>query len=190
MPWYVFLGDLDFPRPDGNLAAFGHGIAGIDGQINQGLFEHGWIRQNGQRFVGEVAPDGDAFSQHRPEHVANIGGDDIKVLCFALHDLLTAESQHLADEFGRPLDAGGDLVEGLDRIVVQGRIVQQQRAVALNDGENIVEAVGHASGHLADGGEALLTHGHFLAFDECLLRLFAFGHFALQTFGPFVDELE
>jgi hypothetical protein len=43
---------------------------------------------------------------------------------------------------------------------------------------------------LADGGEAFLAQGQFLAVLQGLLRFLSPGHFLLKTLGPNVDEIE
>ena len=69
-------------------------------------------------------------------------------------------------------------------------IVQEQRGMALNDGEDVVELVGDAGGHLSDRRQAFLAHHDFLAFHQGFLGLFAFVDLLLQTLGPFIHQLE
>ena len=186
----VLLGQHDLTGRNHQLAPVGHRVAGVDRQIDHDLFNHRHVGQHEQRVWRQIAAHHNASSQQRPKHLRDVRRHRVQIQHLRLHHLFAAERQHLPDQFGRPLHAGNNLGERLHGILVQLGVVQQQRGVALDDSQDVVELMRHPRGHLAHRRQPFLAQDDFLAFHQGLLRLFAFRHLLLQILGPFINQSE
>ena len=102
------------------------------------------------------------LAQKPSQHVGHVADDFIHVQSLGLDELAAAEGEQLPRQAGGALGGLGDLLRGARRRFLQsGR--HQQRGVAVNDGEDVVEIVRDAAGKLADGL-------HFLRLAQLLLQ--------------------
>ena len=90
------------------------------------------------------------LAQQPAEHVGHVADDFVHVQPLGLDELAAAEGEQLPREAGGALGGLRDLLRGTRRGVVEVRR-RQQRGVAVNDGEDVVEIVRDAAGELADG---------------------------------------
>ncbi len=113
------------------------------------------------------------LAQNPSEHVGHVADDFVHVQALGLDDLAAAEGEQLAGQPGRALGGLRDLLRG-----TRGRVIQlghrQQRGVAVNDGEDVVEIVRDAAGKLADGL-------HFLRLAQLFLQPSLRGDIAEQA---------
>ena len=133
------------------------------------MFELAAIRFHARQVGTEIQHHRDILSDEAPEHGPHVDYDGVQIQERRLDDLLPAECQQLARQ-PRTADAG---LLNLRHVrlagVVDGEIIQQQIAVPENDGQQIVEVVGHAAGESSDGL-------HLLRLLIPLLQRAAFGH--------------
>ncbi len=97
----------------------------------------------------------DVLADQPPEHAFGIAHHRIQVQREGTYDLLAAEGQQLTGEAGGVFPGFADLqnvfAEGIERT----QAVRQQRGVSVDDHENVVEIVGHATGQPADAFQFL-----------------------------------
>ena len=85
------------------------------------------------------------------EHFGEIADDVVQVEGLKLNILFPSESEQLAGQIGGAFGGVGDLSETLAVFLLEMTFVRQhQLSVAVNDGEEIVEIMGDASGELAN----------------------------------------
>src|ERR1019366_3017126 len=146
------------------LAAFGHGIFGIDDQVHDDLLQLAGIGAGVSGLGGEPRHQFDVFADQGPQQALHVADDGVDVDYLEFEELLAAERQQLASE-GR--GAVGCLLDGLD-LLVHGaalfQLLQQDLGVSVNDHQKVVEVVGDAAGEAADGI-------HFLRLAKLLFEL-------------------
>ena len=155
--------ERDIVGHDGEPAAFGHGVAGVDGQVQDHLLHLPRIDLDRFQCRGEDGGQQDVVADQAAQHLLRVAHSDVEVEDLRLHRLLAAERQQLA---GQRLGALARLANLADQFL--GRFVkrltaQQDFAVAEDDGEEIVEIVSDAAGELAE-------QLHFLGDEELLLQ--------------------
>ena len=166
--WAVDLACLDPQR-----AAAGHGIAGVDGEVEQGEFKLVGVDAGGRKIWREGNVDVDRRPERAREHVAHPfeqGGNGDRS---RLEILATGEGEQALDESrgaARRLQAAVDQPLGAGII---GEAAAEQVEIADHRGEKIVEIMRHPAGQLAERLE--------------LLRLVELGHGTLMLAGAFVD---
>jgi len=156
-----------FGREDGvfaaqrESAAVGHGVAGVDGEVEEDLVDLGGVGLDGPEVGGDVVVEGDRFR----EGFLNERGDVAEEV-FDLDDAVAAvgavgEAEDLADEGGA---AFGAFFEGGDEADVVGirRVVTQHGSGEEHGREDVVEVVGDAGGEHAEAFEALGAEELFL----------------------------
>ena len=151
---------------EGEASALGHGIAGVDGEVDEDLFDLAAVGADVDVVGVELGLEDDVLAEEGAKEVVEVVDDLVEVEDFGLDDLLAAEGEELACEgagaCGGAEDFGGF---GLGAGGLFGEVVVEDFAVAADGGEEVVEVVGDAAGEEADGL-------HFLGLEELL---FAFG---------------
>ena len=92
------------------LAAVGHRVPGIDGKIQEDLFDHARVGLHEGRLLLVIAIQPDVFGNDAPQHFDHVLDQIIHHERLGLHDLLAAEDQQLASQGGSPLGGGEDLL--------------------------------------------------------------------------------
>ncbi|MNS68183.1 hypothetical protein D3C72_1014570 [compost metagenome] len=137
--------------------ALGHGVARVDGDVQQRRFELARVGAHGGAGVVGVDLDLDALVERAAQHVGERVQHLPHVDRVGLQHLAPREGQQLARELGAaPAGARGGGHELL-RVAV-GRELRQlfeHLQVALDDGEQVVEVVRDAAGELAHALQAL-----------------------------------
>jgi hypothetical protein len=132
------------------LAAPRHGIAGVNGKVEQNLLHHtgiGFDHGGGQAVIQSQRH---ILAQHPAQHIAHVADDFVHVQSFGLDKLAAAESEQLAGQTGGAFSGLADLLGGARRQIVE--VVRlEQRGMAMNHREDIVEIMRHTAGQLADG---------------------------------------
>ena len=89
----VIFVDFRRERAEDELAAVGHGVAGIGGQVRYELFHHAHVGQD-RREVGRiVALQRDLFAEQTVQRVRDTGNDLVQIENPRLHDLASAKCQ-------------------------------------------------------------------------------------------------
>src|SRR6187549_2678471 len=89
---------LDVVSFEGDRAARRHGVAGIDGQVNQDLLNLNRVGHDGvQVAVGNDA-EVNVLSNEPAQHFRSVGENFVQVEQLGLKNLATAERQHLPSE--------------------------------------------------------------------------------------------
>jgi hypothetical protein len=143
--------NMDGGGADQELAAFGHGVAGVDGQVDQNLLQHPRIGLDGWEARGKIHAQGNILAQNAAEHFADLVDDLVQVGHLQMEFVLAAEGQQLARQVAGPPGGLGDFLEGVGRFVARRRIGHEHARMAADDGEKVVEIVGDAAGQLPDG---------------------------------------
>ena len=106
----------------------------------------------------------DVLAEQPSEHLRHAADHAVEVERARVDNLLAAKSEQLAREAGGALGGLLDLVGGGERLRIERRQAEQ-RGVAEDDGEDVVEIVRDAAGELADGL-------HFLRLAELFFEAF------------------
>jgi hypothetical protein len=151
---------------DGELAALGHGVAGVDRQVEQHLLDVAGVGLDRPQLRVGHGDQLDVLADDAAEHPVHVRHHGPQVEDLRLHDGLAAEGQELAGQGRGPVPGGGHLPDQLAAGVTGREAAQQQFAVAVDDGEEVVEVVGDAAGQPAD-------RLHLLRLAELLFELVA-----------------
>lgn len=142
-------------------AALRHGVAGVDGEVQEDLMNLGGVRLDGPEIGRDVVVENDRF---RKSFLDERG--DVAQEVFDLDDAMTAigavsEAEDLADESGA---AFGAFLESGDHadIAGVGRVVAQHGGREEHGREDVVEVVRDAGGEHAEAFEALGAEELFL----------------------------
>ncbi len=154
-------------RLDGQVPARRHGIPGIQGEVEDRIFQLVGVGP-GQRQIGrEAQRHGDALAQRAGEHVLH--GDQRRVHVHRLHlqGLAAAKGEEALGEARGPLGGGQRQFHIAVRLgdAPGGDAGAQQFQRAHDAGEHIVEVVGDAAGQLAH-------RFHLLRLEQGLAGLF------------------
>ena len=134
-----------------DVATFGHGLDGVDGQVYQHLLQLGRVSLDGGNGIVEVANDGDAVfltTGFRKEQVFPDEIVQIDRLCFQGH--LPAEKHEFFDDFPgvkSPLDDIIQVFLHLFRNVIH---FESQLSETENPGQRFIQFVGNPCGQLTD----------------------------------------
>lgn len=128
-----------------------HGIACIDDQIHDDLFDLTWVRFDRKDFSVEAAGKNNIFADKPAHERFDIVGQLIQIEHLRFQHLLPAEGQELLRQHSGPFPAGLDLLEMIAQLLVEPVARQSQFTVAVNDREKIVKVVGNAAGQPPDG---------------------------------------
>jgi hypothetical protein len=93
MAFDIKVVDLGEGRGDGEGAAAGHGIAGVDRQVDEDLFHHAGIGMNRRQFLHQDAVKGDLFPDERANDFRQVVNDIIQVEQLRLHHLFSTEHE-------------------------------------------------------------------------------------------------
>ena len=149
-------------------AAVGHGIAGVDGQVEQNLAQPRRVRIDKKLLRLPRGDNLDVLRQETPQQLHFFHQQRAQINCPLLQRPAAAEVKDLTDQLGGLLHLLHDRGKaGLIPCVEAGRPAQQL-TVEENDTHQVVEVMGNARGELADRGEPLLAA--VLALHQPLLR--------------------
>lgn len=143
-------------RAEGQLAPVQHGIARMNGEIDDQSFQLAAVCADVAR---KVRGGGDSFDgvAHEPANQReDLLQDDVEVQRFRCSNIFTADSKELVGEADGAFGALNDLLDIFLQGMFAGETGTDQAAVAGNDGEEVVEVVCDATGEASDGF-------HFLA---------------------------
>ena len=142
--------ELRVPRLDGEFAARGHRVAGIDGEVQNHLLDLARVRNDLPHVIREHAHQVDVLADEAPQHLFHPRDDAIRLEHPRLQHLLAAKREELARERLRPARRRADLFDRLPFGVAVGEALLEQFGVAGDGGEHVVEIVGDAASELPD----------------------------------------
>nr|GEU28229.1 hypothetical protein [Tanacetum cinerariifolium] len=144
----VEQGIVDF---DGEPAGAFHGVARIDGQVQDRVFHLGHVDGSAPQAAGHHGLDFHFGAQRAAQHVFHAVEQAADLDHLGRQRLAPGERQQVAGQAGAALDAGQRIVEpALD----VGPVVHQRRdqlQITRDNLQQIIEIVRHAAGQLADG---------------------------------------
>ncbi len=159
-PWVVIA---DIGSFEGQLAAFGHRIAGVDRKVEHGELDPGRVGHGGPEIGGEMGRGTDGPAKravekvgHAREHAVEIGRAPIQLL-------LAREGEELVGEPGPALRGLHGVVQEAQDALVRD-LARRELDRPHHGRQQVVEIVRDAAGELAD-------RLHFPALRELLLGL-------------------
>ncbi len=158
----------------GQLAALGHGIAGIDRQVEHHLLELVRIDHGGPQAAGDHGFDLDVLADGLAQQLVEIAQQPAEVGRLRPQRLAAGKGQQLARQLGTAFDCRAGSIDALGRAAVLLHQRLQQLQIAGDHLQHVVEIMGHAARELADGLE--------------LLRLVQRLPAQLQLAGAFLDQ--
>ena len=148
---------------DAEAAAVGHRVAGVDGQVEEGVLELVGVHQGVEFLGGQVEPHGDALGEGARQQRGHVMHQGAHLDGARGEGLLAREGEQAADQLGAAAGRRQGRVEVVLEALVGRELVPQRGQVAGDDGEQVVEVVGEAAGELADGFHLLGLDQHRLA---------------------------
>ncbi len=155
--------DGDVGGVDGEFAAGGHGVAGVDGEVDQNLFELAGVGSDRPQPGGGGDDQVDVLAEGAAQQVLEAGGDVVEVEDLWVRDVAAGEDQQLAGEPRGALGCAADLLDvgehGLQPLVAAahpgGDVFGDELGVAADDIEQVVEVVRDAADELAEAFQPL-----------------------------------
>ena len=141
----VALVQLYVGRFNGQRAALRHGVARIHHQVHQHLFDLSRIRAHHSQVRPQRQLQIDILADQPPQHRGQARHQLIQVQHPGLQDLRPAVSQQLLGQRCRALAGLQDLLRRVMIRIARLQRVQDQLAVARDDGQQIIEIVRHAA---------------------------------------------
>ena len=90
-----FLAEQDVGGFNGQPPAVGHGVAGVNSQVDDDLFELGRVHFYGPQGRCQAGVQFDVFADDAPQHLAHGGDDGVAVEHFGLDDLFAKRERVL-----------------------------------------------------------------------------------------------
>ena len=144
-----------------------HGVAGVDGKVDQDLLDLARIRLDHGGTLGGNGQEIHVLADQASEHIVQPFHQGIHVEDPWLERLLAAEGEELPRQRGGPLGAAVDLGQAPGNGVVGVQAALQHLAVAPLHHQDVVEIMGHSAGQPADGL-------HLLRLQKLRLEVFPF----------------
>ena len=157
---------IDVRRSQGELAALGHGVAGVDHQVHDDLLDLSRVGLDPAERLPLHGGHLDVLSDHAAEHLVEVREEGVEIQHPGLDHLLPAEREELARQGGGALGRLLDLIDlGAHRVAL-GQALGDQLPVPGDDVQQIIEVVGDPARQPADGF-------HLLRLPKLLLELLA-----------------
>ena len=155
----VFLIQGNIGGLDGQLAALWHGVAGVDGQVDDYLLDLTRIGLDPPQSFHGRRIEVDVFTDDTAQHLVHVIDQLVQVDDLRLDNLLAAEGQKLAGEIGGFFGCGLNFVHRFKKRIVASQIHLSQGSIAGDAGQQVVEVVGDAARQAAH-------RFHLLGLDE------------------------
>ena len=145
--------------PDGQRAAAEHGVACVDGEVNDDLIELAGIDPHRTQFAPVLDIELNGLADEPVQQVGKLRQRLGDVQDDRLQGLFARKRKQLAHQVDGAVDVLLDLHDVGKRGIVGPVALQQEVAEPNHGGQQVVEVVGHAAGQLPDGL-------HLLGLDE------------------------
>src|SRR5690606_33834231 len=157
-----------------NAACLGNGVAGVDGQVEQAQLQQAGVDPYRRQVRCDIAGQLDVVVQALAQQLQGVLQGRAGLDQLRLQRLPPGEVEQPAGDAGATVDgrANGFQLTQQPRI---GGLPGAQVGGAANDGQQVVEIVGQATGELAQRLELLCLHQLFARLVEALLGLAALG---------------
>ena len=169
--------ELHVLRFNRELAAVGHGVPRVDGEVQDDLFQLARIGLDGHEIGCQPGAQLHILPEKPPQQLVHVGDHLVGIQRRRGDDLLAAEGQELAGEVRRPQRGLPDLLEFFARWNTWCQAVQHEVGGAEDGREQVVEVVGHSPREPAD-------RLHLLRLVELLFQLLA-----LRDVEPGAEDL-
>ncbi len=146
-------------RPEQEQPSAGHGVPGVDGEVEHHLLDLPGVGENGRQVASELRPQLDVLTDGAAEHLLHGLDDLVEIEGLGVDNLPPPEDQQLAGEGGRPFGRNQDLVDVLRQGGVVGHLLRHEPPVAQDEGQDVVEVVGDPTGELTEDLEPLRLAG-------------------------------
>ena len=163
---------------DADAAALGHGIAGIDAEIEQRQLELVLVGHHRGQAGGEIRFDLRARSERACQQVGHAGDQLGQLQRLDIELLAAGEGQHALGQGGAAPRALHGIVHQARQLGVIGQPLPQQLQAAQDRHQQIVEIMRDAAGELADRIHLLRLEQRLAGALQRLLGVFAFGDVA------------
>ena len=153
--WLHGFGQQEVRRRHFERAAIRHGIAGVDGEVEQHLLDLAGIDLDAPQIGRQRADELDVLADDAPEHVLERQHRHVEVEHLRHQHLTAAEGQQLARQRGGAIGGALDaLQQPPPRRMVQA-FGAERLGVAADHLQQVVEVVGHAAGQPAERADLL-----------------------------------
>ena len=147
--------ELDVVDRDLEPPAVRHRVVRVHREVHDHLLELAGIRADrGRRRCGQQL-ELDVLAEQPLQQRSDRGEDLVQIDRTGLQHLAPAEREQLVGELSRALGRTADLAEVVGERRIAVRALQQQRGVAADRGQQVVEVVRDAAGEAADALELL-----------------------------------
>jgi hypothetical protein len=153
---------VDVAGLDDQPAASGHGVAGVDGQVDQDLLDMTLVSQDVSQVGGEAGDQLDVLAERPLQQLEDVGDRYVEVQHARLHHLAAGEGQELMRQPGGPVGGELDLLDigpgGAPVEPVAVRLLQllgDEVRVVGDDREQVVEVIRDAAGELTEAFQPL-----------------------------------
>ena len=136
-------------------AAVRHRVACVDGEIDDHLLDLAGVGADGAEPGAGADVELDVLAEQALQRAADLGDDRVQVERPRLEHLPAAEGEQLLRQLGGAVGSPLDLAEVAAKLDVAVRALEQQRGVAGDPGQQVVEVVGDAAGEPAEALELL-----------------------------------
>ena len=163
-PGDSFVVHGDVAGVDGQRAAAGHGVAGVDGEVHQHLLQLARIGHHRTQVTAGQDDQLDMLADGPDQHLLHPGNDLVQVENLRSHHLPAGESEQLVREAGRPFGGQLDLPDvaagrfpalGPVRVGRASSSSETKVSVVDDHGEEVVEVMRDPAGQLAEVLQAL-----------------------------------
>ena len=169
--------EIGVRRLDGQAAAIGHRVAGVDGEVEDRVFELIGIDRDLPQAACEHGLDGDGLADRPAQQFRHALHQPVDVDRLDLLRMLAGEREQALHQRGGALGGLARRIEqALDARIVVADAARGHVDVAEDDGEHVVEVVRDAARQPAD-------RLHLLRLTQRLLGRFAAADLLLQTFA-------
>ena len=152
---HILLIESHVGRLDGQLAAVGHCVARVDRQVHEHLLDLPGVDADTIEGPGWTELQFHILADEPSEHLGGVLDQLIEIDHLGPEGLLPAERKELPRQPGRAVAQLADLGQITVDLGALLHLIEGERGVAFDAGEQVIEVVRHAAGQLADGLQLL-----------------------------------
>ena len=142
--------DFDSPRGERDLPAIGHRVTRVEREVHDDLIDVARVGKNRGKLWSELHVESDVLADKPAQHGNGLLDNFIERDRSPLNDLLAAVGEKLAGQSRGAFRRSLHLIKRRSEFFVESRIAQLHRRISEDDGENVIEIVGHSGSETAD----------------------------------------